>query len=75
MADVDLNEILKAEQASNLAAMARAHTQQMDFQQKVFTRLESAVDLVEAAAAKELGKAGLSTDLASIRPPALPAVT
>jgi hypothetical protein len=55
---VDLNELLSAEQASNLAAMARAHTQQMDFQQKVFTRLEATVDITEAAAAKELGKAG-----------------
>lgn len=55
---VDLNELLQAEQASNIAAMARAHTQQMDFQQKVFTRLEATIDIVEAAAAKELGKAG-----------------
>lgn len=55
---VDLNELLMGEQASNLSAMARAHTQQMDFQQKVFTRLEATVDLIEAAAAQSLGKAG-----------------
>ena len=55
---VDLNELLRGEQASNLAAMARAHTQQMYFQEKVFTRLEATVDLIEGAAAKSLGKAG-----------------
>jgi len=55
---VDLNELLRGEQASNLAAMARAHTQQMDFQEKVFTRLEATVDLIEGAAAQSLGKAG-----------------
>lgn len=55
---IDLNELLAAEQASNLAAMARAHTQQMDFQQKVFTRLEATIDLTEASAAQSLGKAG-----------------
>ena len=55
---VELQELLMAEQAANLAAMGRAHTQQMDFQQKVFTRLEATIDLVEAAAAQGLGKAG-----------------
>jgi len=72
---IDMMEILQSEQAACITAAARAHAQQMDMQQKVFVRLESSVDLVEASAAKELSKAGLSTDLASIRPPALPAVT
>jgi len=72
---VNMQEILVAEQAANIAQMARASTQQMDFQAKVFTRLESAIDPVEAIAMKEAAKSGLSTDLASIRPPALPAVT
>lgn len=57
-ATIDLNELLKGEQAACLQAMARAHVQQMDFQQKVFTRLEATIDLTEAAAAQSLGKAG-----------------
>jgi len=55
---IDLNELLKGEQAACLAAAGRAHVQQMDFQQKVFTRLEATVDLIEGAAAQALGKAG-----------------
>jgi hypothetical protein len=64
---ISLDDILQAEQASNIAAMARAHTQQMDMQQKQYLKLLTSVDLVEAAAAKELGKAGIASDLASIR--------
>lgn len=55
---VDLQEILLGEQGACIQAMARASLQQMDFQAKVFTRLEATVDITEAAAAKELGKAG-----------------
>ncbi|KKM14871.1 hypothetical protein LCGC14_1701770 [marine sediment metagenome] len=55
---VDLNEILMAEQGACIQAVARAHAQQMDFQAKVFTRLEASIDLVEASAAQFLGKAG-----------------
>lgn len=55
---MDLGELLAAEQGACIQAAARAHTQQMDFQQKVFTRLESSIDLVEASAAQFLGKAG-----------------
>lgn len=55
---VDLGELLVGEQGACIQAAARAHTQQMDFQQKVFTRLEASVDLIEASAAQSLGKAG-----------------
>jgi len=54
MAEVDLNQILQAEQASNIAAMGRAHTNMMDLQQRAYLKLLTSVDLVEAAAAKEL---------------------
>jgi len=55
---VDLQEILMAEQGACIAQTGRASMQQMDFQAKVFTRLEATIDLVEAAAAQGLGKAG-----------------
>ena len=55
---VDLQELLMGEQGACVAAVGRASMQQMDFQAKVFTRLESQVDPIEASAAKELGKAG-----------------
>lgn len=72
---VNLQELLMAEQGAQLAQMARASMQQIDFQAKIFTRLEASADPVEAASIKEIGKSGMSVDLASIRPPALPAVT
>ena len=61
---VDMNEILLGEQAACLAAAARAHAQQMDFQEKLFAIQGTSVDLVEAAAAKELSKSGIATDMA-----------
>ena len=69
---VDIDSILQTEQARGIANMGNQAVQQLDFQAKVFTRLEASIDLTEAAAAKELTKAGMSVDLASIRPPALP---
>ena len=66
MAEVDLNQILQAEQASNIAAMGRAHTNMMDLQQRAYLKLLTSVDLVEAAAAKELSKAGAGVDLATL---------
>lgn len=71
---VDLQELLMADQAGILASAGRAGVQTMDLQAKVSIKKYDEVDLLQAAAAKELGKAGLSTDLASLRPPALPAV-
>lgn len=64
---VDLQTLLLGEQASNLAAMARAHTNIMDLQQRVSLDKWATTDLLEAAAAKEIAKSGLSTDLAGIR--------
>lgn len=64
---IDLNELLLGEQASNLAAMARAHTNIMDLQQRVSLDKWAATDLLDAAAAKEVAKSGIATDLASFR--------
>ncbi len=70
---VDLNELLLGAQAATLDTAAKGHVQTMDLMAKVSIKKYDEVDLLQAAAAKELGKAGLSTDLASLRPPALPA--
>lgn len=64
---VDLQTLLMGEQASNLAAMARAHTNIMDLQQRVSLDKWATTDLLEAAAAKEIAKSGVGTDLAGIR--------
>ena len=61
-------------QGSSLARLGDAFVAQISRQANMFDKLACEVDPIQAAAAKELGKAGLSTDLASIRPPALPAV-
>jgi hypothetical protein len=63
---VELQELLMGEQASNLAAMARAHTNMMDLQQRVSLDKWAATDLLDAAAAKEVAKSGIATDLAGI---------
>ena len=64
---VQLQELLLGEQASNLAAMGRAHTNIMDLQQRVSLDKWAATDLLDAAAAKEVAKSGIATDLASFR--------
>ncbi len=72
---VDLNELLLGQQAADLAIGGQSHVHSMRLLSAVTTNKFEAVDLLQAAAAKELGKAGMSTDLAGLRPPALPAVT
>ena len=64
---VNLHELLLGEQASNLAALARAHTNIMDLQQRVSLDKWASTDLLDAAAAKEIAKSGVGTDLAGIR--------
>ena len=64
---VDLQELLLGEQASNLAAMARAHTNVMDLQERVSLDKWAATDMLDAAASKEIAKSGIATDLASVR--------
>jgi len=64
---VDLQELLLGEQASNLATMARAHTNMMDLQQRVSLDKWASTDLLDASAAKEVSKSGLGTDLAAIK--------
>lgn len=63
---VELQELLLGEQASNLAAAARAHTNMMDFQQRVSLDKWAATDLLDAAAAKEVAKSGMGTDIAAL---------
>ena len=63
---VELQELLLGEQASNLAAMARSHTNVMDLQQRVALDKWASTDLLDAAAAKEVAKSGIGTDLAGI---------
>jgi hypothetical protein len=64
---IDLHELLLGEQASNLAAMARSHTNIMDLQQRVSLDKWASTDLLDAAAAKEVAKSGVATDLAAFR--------
>ncbi len=64
---VDLQELLLGEQASNLAAMARAHTNVMDLQERVSLDKWASTDLLDAAAAKEVAKSGVATDMAGLR--------
>ena len=64
---VDLQELLLGEQASNLAAMARAHTNVMDLQERVSLDKWAATDMLDAAASKEIAKSGIATDLACVR--------
>jgi len=63
---VDMQELLLGEQASNISAMARAHTNMMDLQQRVALDKWASTDLLDAAAAKEVAKSGQATDLAGI---------
>jgi hypothetical protein len=64
---VDLQELLMGEQAHSLARMSSDFDNLAGLQDRTFLRQITSVDLIEAAAAKELGKAGLPTDLAGIR--------
>lgn len=74
MTQVNLQELLMGDQAATLAQAGRSHTQTMSLLDKTSVKKYDEVDLLQAAAAKELGKAGLTTDLAGMREPALPAV-
>ncbi len=71
---VHLQELLLGQQAGNLDSATKAHIQTMDLQSKVSIKKYDELDLLQAAAAKELSKSGLPTDLAALRPPALPPV-
>ena len=68
---VDLHELLMASQAANLDSAGKAHIQTMDLQAKTSVKKYDEVDLLQAAAAKELSKAGIATDLNSMRAPVL----
>ncbi len=55
---VDLQELLLAEQAATMAASAKNFAQTMDLQNKMAANKWDEVSLIEAAAAKDLGKMG-----------------
>ncbi len=64
---VDLQELLLGEQAHALGRMSSDFDDLAGVRDRVFLDKFVSVDLIQAAAAKELGKAGIGTDLASIR--------
>jgi hypothetical protein len=59
---VDLQELLMSSQAETLAAMGKAFALDMARQGKIADKHFDEVDLLQAAAAKELGKMGAHTD-------------
>ena len=64
---VDLQELLLGEQAHSLGRMSSDFDDLAALRDRAFLNKLVSVDLAEAAAAKELGKAGIGTDLASVR--------
>lgn len=68
---VDLQELLMAGQALTLDIVGKNYAQTMDLQAKTSVKKYDEVDPLQAAAIKELTKAGMAVDLNSIRPPAL----
>ena len=71
---VNLQDLLLASQAGTLDSAGKGFVHAMNVLANIANKKFDEVGLVQAAAAKELGKAGLASDLASLRPPALPAV-
>lgn len=67
MANVDLNELLLGEQAHSLQRMSSDFDDLAAVRDRAFLNKLVSVDLVEAAAAKELAKSGIATDLAGVR--------
>jgi len=63
---VDLNELLVGAQARGLERMANGFDQDARLLSNVATKKFDQVDLVEAAAAKELSKAGMGSDVAGL---------
>ncbi len=58
----DLSTVCAATQAAGFAGMQMMFTLHQDLQRGVFLKKVDEVDLVQAAAAKELGKMGAHTD-------------
>jgi len=63
---VDLNELLVGAQARGLERMANGFDQDARMLNNIASKKFDQVDLVEAAAAKELSKAGMASDNASL---------
>ena len=57
---VDLNELLKSSQAQTLALMGNTYLNLQDYQARVFLRLESQLDPIDAFVAESVGNAGLA---------------
>lgn len=64
---VELQELLLGEQAHSLARMSNDFDDLAGVRDRAFLDKLVSVDLAEAAAAKELAKSGVATDLAGIR--------
>lgn len=64
MEGVDLNELLKAIMGRGLATMANGFEQDARILNNVAVNKFGSTDLIEAAAAKELSKAGQAGDFA-----------
>lgn len=64
---VELQELLLGEQAHSLARMSNDFDDLAGVRDRAFLNKLVSVDLAEAAAAKELAKSGVTTDLAGIR--------
>jgi hypothetical protein len=58
MADVDFNEVISRSQATTIDGMGKMFAMSSDLQRGIATNKWDEVDLLQAAAAKELGKAG-----------------
>lgn len=68
---VDLQELLLSQQAATLDQAGKNFAQTMDLQNKVSIKKYDEVDPLQAAAIKDLSKAGGGYDLNTLRPPAL----
>ena len=75
VSSVDINELLRASQGLTLDIAGKQFALTGNRQSVIADRKFDETDLIQAAAAKELSKAGITTDLAGMRPPALPNVT
>lgn len=66
MADVDVNESLKTMQATTLAQIGSNAANFADFSQRVFLRLESQLDPIDAAVATQIAAAGQPAQFAGL---------
>ena len=58
MADVDQNEVLKTAQATTIHQMGSMQANLADFQARVFLRMESQLDPIDASVATQIAASG-----------------